>query len=274
MKNCEKNQKWYIEAFYNELNEKQKRLFKDHLRKCPECSAEFSRFTATLNDMGNYIRPEPVDQYWNSYWDKLSSRIETVQAVPSSVRKWWERLIRYIFREPSRIYRPAIALTAVLFIGILIGKTFFSRPYLPQEQTSISYAPPVQPDFAQLLAERYLDRAKLVLLGIVNYDTHAVPQFKPSFERQKQISRELIDQSDLLKRQLSSAEHLRLLDLISELEVTLLQIANLEADYDLQEVEIIQSGAERKALLFKINLNEIEVTGRKARSLKYSDRKI
>ena len=77
-----------------------------------------------------------------------------------------------------------------------------------------------------------------------------------------------------MKSELSSAEHLRLLDLISELEVTLLQIANLEADYDLQEVEIIQSGAERKALLFKINLNEIEIADQKSDSQKYSDRKI
>ena len=274
MKHCKKIQHWYIEALYNELNEEQTRLFKDHLRKCPECSAEFSRFTATLNDMGDYTRPEPADEYWNSYWDKLSKRIETIKAGTVSLRKWLERWVQYIIREPSRIYRPAIALTAVLLIGILIGKTFFGRPYLSQEQTGISYTPPVQLDFAQLLAERYLDRAKVVLLGIVNFDTQAEHQFKPSFERQKQISRELIDQSDLLKKQLSSAEHLRLLDLISELEVTLLQIANIEADYDLQEVEIIQSGAERKALLFKINLNEIEVTGRKARSLKYSDRKI
>ena len=88
MKDCEKYKKWYIEAFYNELDEKQMDLFNDHLKKCPECSAEFSRFSATLNKMGDYKRPEPVEHYWNSYWDKLSSRIETTQPEPSSLRKW------------------------------------------------------------------------------------------------------------------------------------------------------------------------------------------
>jgi hypothetical protein len=45
--------------------------------------------------------------------------------------------------------------------------------------------------------------------------------------------------------------------LISELEIILMQIANLEEQYDLESVELIRSGIEHKGILFKININQV-----------------
>ncbi len=274
MNNCDIVRKWFIEAYYHELSEDNRRIFDDHLRNCPECAAEFSNIKSTLKHMKNYSRPQPGTEFWDSYWDNLYSRLETGQTEPSYISKKHVKWFPSFIWKPPRTIRTAIGAAAVLLIGILIGKTFFGGHDIPPVQTYISSTPPVQIDLTRARAEHYLERAKLVLLGIVNLDPQTELQFKPSFARQKQISRELINQSDELKIELRSTEQLRLLDLISDLEVILLQIANLEDDYDLEKVELIQTSAERKAILFKINIDEMRSNGMKDRYITQNDRRI
>ncbi|MBT4485396.1 MAG: hypothetical protein HOC71_17155 [Candidatus Latescibacteria bacterium] len=119
MKNCKKIQSWLLEAFYDELNEEQKMLFEDHLRKCPDCAGEFKRIKSTLSQMANYKRPEPGTEFWDSYWDKLYYRLETSRKS-YSIRKWWKKRYERSKWGYSRLYK-SVAVAAVFIIGIVIG---------------------------------------------------------------------------------------------------------------------------------------------------------
>ena len=62
----------------------------------------------------------------------------------------------------------------------------------------------------------------------------------------------------MLKDDLTDANRRKLYQLVSDLEVILLQIANLESQNDLPAVEMIRSGVDRRGILLKINLEEME----------------
>ena len=84
---------------------------------------------------------------------------------------------------------------------------------------------------------------------------------------QKQISQQLVKEADLLKQQLKNPAQHRLRELIIELEVILLQIANLETTNDLTGIELIKSGIDRNGILLKINLEEMKESNRKDKTL-------
>ena len=92
---------------------------------------------------------------------------------------------------------------------------------------------------------------------IVNMDTKVESNYKPNISKQQQISKELIQQTADLKKDLKGTDQKILLELINELETILMQIANLEKEYDYDAVELIRSSLDRKGILVKINLGQI-----------------
>jgi hypothetical protein len=60
-----------------------------------------------------------------------------------------------------------------------------------------------------------------------------------------------------LSRELDPAANRQLIQLISQLELILLQIANLETKHDLAAVELVREGITREGLLLKINITEM-----------------
>ena len=106
-------------------------------------------------------------------------------------------------------------------------------------------------------ADRYLDRSKVLLLGLVNMDADEQEAGGFSLASQQQVARELIDESNALKTDLAGSNERLMRALIEDLEVILLQIANLEAGYDLPAIEMVQRGVDRRAIMLKINLTEM-----------------
>lgn len=255
MEKCKKIQQMFIEAYYQELDDKQLEVLEQHLESCSACANEFSNVTTALRNLKEYRQPDPGKEYWESYWVKLSKRIEIEKAQKPSFSQWLKGFIPELKWPVPVKYRPVYSAIALLFIGIIIGKTFFTDTGAPirQPATGISLSEE-QAAAVKAHAERYIGRAKLVLLGIVNYDAVSEGPLQTSFTRQIQVSRSLMDESAALRANLRSQNDFRLLELVSELETILLQTANLDDDFELVDIEMIQQGAERKALLFKINI--------------------
>ena len=62
-----------------------------------------------------------------------------------------------------------------------------------------------------------------------------------------------------LKEELDDPRQRRLRELVSDLELILMQIANLEADGDMGAVEFIRSSVNEKDVLLKINLEQLRI---------------
>jgi len=263
MNNCRKCRSMFLEAIYHELNQEQKNWLEAHLQACPKCAEQYEKISATIGIMDKRSRTEPDQFYWDSYWERLKDRLETEEKAASNVTTWLQRFWQAINFQPSWTYRVATAV-ALIAIGVLIGKLYFGRPVLQQVETAQSVQVPptaVEQVSLQQRTDRYIERSKILLLGLVNFDPDNEDIYALDMPYQKQISRELIQEASLLKEELNDPAQRQLRELISDLEIILLQIANLESEYNLAGIELVKSGVDRRGILLKINLEEMQGRG-------------
>jgi len=249
MKECKYFQQLIVEDFYSEIDQNEKSKLEKHLESCDNCKMQSEQIPATLNRMNQYKRPQPSEDFWNNYWINLESKLDR---KPSFIEKLKNIIERFQIKQ-SWIYGIATA-AAFLIIGIFLGKFYFTPP---TANTYVSNEVSQKNIQTVASAERYLNRSKVLLLGIVNMDTEVESNYKPNISKQQQISKELIQQSAVLKEDLQQTDQKILLELINELETILMQIANLEKEYDYDAIELIQSSLDRKGILVKINLGQI-----------------
>jgi len=259
MKGCKKCRALLVEALYGELDPKENDFLEKHAASCPACAAEFEALTETLRTMDERVRPERDQGFWDGYWDRLSRRMEeerAIEAISPSPQKnlgrTWGFLPRWAFQ--------AVAALALIVAGIFFGRTIFSPRSVSVEASRPAVeAPPVQPGEGDpvLRARNYVDRSKLVLLALVNYDPTSDDPYALDLPLQKQISQQLVNQAGALKSDLKDPGQRRLRELVADLETILLQIANLEAKNDFEAVDIVKQGVESRGLLLKINLSEM-----------------
>ena len=74
---------------------------------------------------------------------------------------------------------------------------------------------------------------------------------------QRRISEDLVQEAAYLKTALADPSETRLRELVADLEIILLQIANLEDEYDLDAVEMVQKGVDTQGVLFRIDLSKV-----------------
>ncbi|MDH4196448.1 MAG: anti-sigma factor [Candidatus Aminicenantes bacterium] len=252
---CQKTKDLMLEALYGELSAEDHALFDAHLRACPECAAEYSVLGATLEVMDRRERPDPGANFWDGYWERLEKRMEREAAKsaapePESV---WRRARRALSTVPRWAFQASAAL-ALVVVGVLIGRAVFA-PSGPGPAEVVAAAQPADPMLVR--ANDYIQRSKVLLLGLVNFDPAQKDIYGLNLPRQKQISRELLSEAVYLKPALRDARNERLRELVTDLEVTLLQIANLESEDDLEAVDLVRAGVDKRSLLLQINLSEI-----------------
>ena len=249
MKECNYFQQLIIEDYYDEIKPEEKSKLDNHLENCDSCKTQFTQIQSTLNGMNQYERPHPSEKFWDNYWINLESKLDQKPTFNENLKK----ILATIQVKPPWIYGIATAV-AFLIIGIFLGKLYFA----PQSTDSYVSTEISQKNIHTVAtAERYLQRSKVLLLGIVNMDTEVESNYKPNIYKQQQISKELIQQTAVLKKDLKETDQKILLELINELETILLQIANLEKEYNDDAIELIQSSLDRKGILVKINLGQI-----------------
>jgi hypothetical protein len=253
----------FVEALGNELNQEHKNWFEAHLRSCPKCAAEYQKINATLGVMSQRSRTEPDAFFWNSYWDKLADRMESDEKSAPGIMAWWQRFWQSITFQPNWAYRIATAV-ALIVIGVFIGKLYFGRPGSQPVETIQTVEVPhtaVEQVSLQQRTDRYIERSKILLLGLINFDPGSEDIYALDMPYQKQISRELIQEASSLKEELNDPAQRQLRELIEDLKITLLQIANLESEHDLAGIELVKSSVDRRGILLKINLEKMQEGG-------------
>jgi hypothetical protein len=246
MKSCKPYQEIINNMDYIDLSDDEHDQFMAHINDCSQCNMKFEEMKNLLLQMDEKVRPEPLPGFEERLWNNINSVINPNEKN-SLISKIRHKISEYYYNRYLR-YSLAFAVT-MLILGIFIGKYI-----IPADS---KHPQPAQIDSANrasfVRAERYIDRSKVLLLGILNHD----PEDQMGLQHQRQISREMIKEAAVLKNELKDPESQLMSHLIGELEVILMQIASLEAEYDLESVQLIQNGIERKGLLFKIDINQV-----------------
>jgi hypothetical protein len=118
-------------------------------------------------------------------------------------------------------------------------------------------APVVKLASAEACAREYIKDSQVLLLALVNFDPETEGEYLADWSPEKRRSRELIAQAGSLKNDLSDPKQRRLRELVTELEMILIQIANLETTGDLDAVDLIRSSVGDRDMMFRIDLEKI-----------------
>jgi hypothetical protein len=262
MSDCRMSKDRLIEALYGELDPAEKERFDAHLRSCPDCAAEYASLEETLRTMDKRERPDPGPAFWDGYWDRLSKRM-LWEAIEEDRRASLAARVRGLFARLPRWSLQAAGAAALLLLGILVGGRLIPRSEGPGTKTASAALSAAAPSPAVVKAENFVERSKVLLLGLVNYDPATEDAYALDLGRTKTMSRALAAEAPAIRGALDARGERRLRELVADLELIMLQIANLEAGQDLEGVELVKQGVDRKAIFLKIDLGRM---GREART--------
>jgi hypothetical protein len=260
MSDCKKYKDMLVDALYEELSSEDKPVFEKHLEECVKCRQEYEEMSATMETMSQRVRPESEAEFFDGYWNRLAERMDRERVIHATKAKWWESLFsRKIGHMPRWAYQ-AVASIILVFVGIFLGRMFFT-PGQVTDQPSTMVQTLSQPDPQINVSQRafdYIQRSKLIVLAISNFDSENQDPYALDLPYQQQVSRELVQEASWLKEELSGRRNRRLQELVSDLEVILLQIANLEEESDMSTIELVQDGVKSRGILFKIHLADTD----------------
>jgi hypothetical protein len=250
-----------------EVSDQLRTEIESHLSVCKRCLGELEslREATKLLD-SNLSRPSEYrnELYWQHFADKVDRRIE------SDARDTKDgSIIQQILEAFTQHRKPfgigfASALTIVM-IAFGVWRMWLRNPepqetasYKTTHEASTHESVHAQKVSMDLRAQDYLEQSKVLLIGLMNTDTKSLASSGMLLRREQEVSRQLVAESGDITSKLNDPSQRRMKELISDLQLILIQIANLGTRHDLPGVEIIKGGIEHNDILFKINLEEIQ----------------
>ena len=262
-----------VEFLRGELPEADRRRMEEHLAGCERCRSELDAIREAGLLLDRHAR-RPSEQrgelYWQQFAVKVERRVDSAEereTSPSIVRQLLDAFV--VHRAPFGIgFASALTLMMMMFgvwslwLRTPVQQQLASEP--AAEQSITLSQPAVQKVSAETRAQDYLEQSKVLLIGLMNTDVQSLSSFQPSFQREREVSRKLVSQSVELTASLNDPSQRRLKELIADLQLILVQIANLSTEHGTAGVEIIKGGLEHNDIIFKINLEEIQRTSKPA----------
>jgi hypothetical protein len=264
MKRCRVWRKRIPEAIYGDLDARTAEKLERHIARCEGCSALYTGLAAAVRKLEVRPAPDAPPQFWDGYWDRLERRMAAEaggQDAPAAEAFRPRRAVPAL-----RWAAGAAGALLILAIGIFIGRNLL-RPPLPPVVATQALPPGAEPGGRTPLdagtaaptlpfrAAHYLKRSRVLILAVVNSGLQTEESLSLNLPLQKKASEALALEAAALKKEIGSGDR-RLERLISDLEMILLQIANLKPEPDVADIEIIRAGIESRDILFKIRLNE------------------
>ena len=250
MSDCKKCREHMIEALYGELAPVDKDLYDRHLAACPECAAEHAALAETLRLMDKRERPDPGPEFWDGYWDRLSRRMLWEATEEGRGPSLAARIGRLFARLPRWSYQTAGA-AALLLVGILIGSRLIGpsgTATTGAPATTAAVSAPVRPGPSS--------RPAILSSGprscSSGWSTSTRPSRTPTpstWAGRKPSPASWPTKPRPSARGSTSPARRRLRELVTDLEVIMMQIANLEAGQDVDGVELIKQGVDRQGHL-------------------------
>ena len=249
---CKKCENMMAEALYGELGPRARARFDEHLEGCSHCTDMFLQFQQTLAVTDRRELARADDASMQGFWERLEPHLERAPTAPV----WNLAPVRLVLADWAN--RPALAAAAALLlvaVGIFIGRINPQNLGGVQAQSAAVLNPALTAEFNEQFGS-YLDRTKMILLGMDNYQPEEGPN-EENLDHQRAISRELLHQGRDLKAHAAISANASVGYLIDDIERILLQLANSD-DGDLElTIQIIQSGMQRNGVLLKITLTEL-----------------
>ena len=240
------------EYLRGDLNPIDHKKVEDHLAECQHCASEAMSLIAMIKTIDREIKAPSEEQspeFWNNFVlrveDKLREEQHAEKRPTSSI---WDKLESlFIFRR--RIIAAACGSLAIVLLIVVILK-WYTPPQHEEQREQIAQQP-LQSDTTSERMSKYFRKSKVLLVGITNMKTDE--HYPLDLTAERRASRELIHEARYLK---SQPLDIRSAKLIDDMEKILIELANLEEQNDLPNVDIIRGGIHSENLLFKVRRAE------------------
>ena len=269
MSDCTKMPEHMIDALYGELAPVHQDPFDRHIAACPECAAEHAALAETLGLMAKRERRDPGPEFWGGYWDRLSRRMlweATEEGRGPSLRRPDQPRVRPRVRPPAPLGlsnrgrgRPASRRDPHRQPP---DRTVRHRDDRSAGDEGGRIAPAASGAVAQ--AGDFIERSKVLLLGLVNFDPAVEDAYAFDLGGKKAASRILAAEAPAIREGLNGPGQRRLRELVGDLEVIMMQIANLEAGQDVDGIELVRQGIDSRGIFLKIDLDRMARDARPA----------
>ncbi len=232
-----------------ELSSKQKEKFDAHLHECASCAAEVKSFQMISSEAADLEKQAVPDDLWQKIALGLDEQPQSAwETFLDKVAGWRDEMsLNFVIPMPALKFA---GMALLLVVGIWIG-----RLTLPTIQNNdVQVAQQIQNTRFRQAAQSYIEKSKILFLGVINADAEDIRNSGLNMEQK--MAQGLVRQTAVLKNGLSGNRDARLKQLIAELEMILVEIANMEENKDIKDVELIKSGIDRKGLMLKINVHD------------------
>lgn len=254
MNECKKCESLFEKALYDELGDQEKEFFNKHLSSCKNCASRFEELKTTLSLVNTNKKRELDEAFMENFWETLEPKLRNEESFSRSQHLKIPDWLGFKFKWK---YQIAGGL-ALLILGFFLGKyltrgneDIIKQAGLGKAKTEISEKA------VNSAALKYLDRSKIILLEITHFDPSKDNPESINLPYMKKISKQLASQADILKDDLRKPSQQELKRLVANLELVLLQIANLETRHDTEGIEIIKNLVNSKGIFLKINIQQL-----------------
>jgi len=137
-----------------------------------------------------------------------------------------------------------------------------NKDHGPMDGPSRSAEPPrsgggVQLASVDVRARDYIDRSQVLLLELVNTNPDTTRAGAGEYQAQQMRAKALVREASTLRDDLPGGDNRRLRELVTELQLVLREIANLESQNDQKAVQIIRNRVDREGVLLKIDVEQM-----------------
>ncbi len=243
MKTCHDIQDLMYEVLAGTAAEGERLRLDAHLASCDACRREWALLQQITAHPGT--PSDPGEAFWAGYHDRLVERMALESHTVASKGRVFQLI-------PRPLMQVAAALVLVT-MGVLIGRSGVF------DEQSVSTESVADTELVELEEQAWsvLNRSRTVLLAVANFDASQDLPSDLNLDRRQAAATELVRETADLRARLSETDRQRLSNLLSDLEVILLQLAHLDAQVDVPQIEMMQQGLDRKALLFKIDIESM-----------------
>jgi hypothetical protein len=250
----------YVEG---RILESDRKAIEQHLDGCAQCTKELTELQHTMKLVPrNFV--DPSKSRPEMFWQHFAERVQRRVFSPNDEKtlSWQDFILGWVGHRRSFVvgFGSAIALI-MLTVSVWQLLNFRSEQKdFAGEESRVS-TPQIRTASLEARTQDYLERSKILLVGLVNADPETPELSNLTFGKQREVSKKLVRESRELTAALNEPSQQRLRRLISDLELILIQIADIEAQDDSPAIELVKSGLERRNILLKINMEELQRPG-------------
>ena len=260
MKECKKCESLFEKALYDELGDQEEEFFNRHLMLCNNCASKFEELKATLSLINMNKKRELDETFMQNFWEILEPKLKNEKSANRSQHLRFPDWLSFNFNWKYQIAGGLVLLILGFFLGKYLtrgNEDIIKQAGLDKAKTEISE------NMVNSEALKYLERSKIILLGITNFDPSKDNAESINLPYIKKISKQLASQADVLKGDLREPSQQELKRLVVNLGLILLQIANLETRHDKEGIELIRDLVNSKGIFLKINIQQLLENNRK-----------